>query len=549
MAWPSLADYNSAFAIPARGLIPASLKAATLKLGPLGVPLPISGGLAYIYDLTLPGGKRKAVRCFIEERDERMRSAAESCGLLSSTLETTPSLRPYFAKAEWFESCVAAGGRSVPALVMDWVEGRVLCAWLEASNRDGAALRDLRGELAVLARNLEKHGIVHGDLQARNIFVADKGLPILIDYDELRFIGRSTSPAFEGGHPHFQHPAWSSSSDYAKKDRFPLIALDLGLAALAAEPGLFDRFATGENILFVRDDYIDPDASPAFAALHALAGFSRAAELFAGLCRAGVDILPSLEEFKAEAWDAPSSSTAGFARAGEAPSAELAPARPASFGYVGPYPVFEGRDFAGIQGAVGKRIEVVGRIVSVKDDGITKHGAPYVFVNFADWRGNGFKLTIWEEGLDSLPVAPDHSWEGRWVSATGLVDEPYVSQRWTNTQLSITIQDSSQLRFIDEAEARRRAGKASLGSSLAPPSRTSSSGTSRPSNAELLAGLAASKPAQQSVAIRTGGSVPSQRPAPPRPPSPSPERKSGSAIAKLLVGAVVAFILYVLFNQ
>ena len=516
MAWPSIAEYNSAFANPAQGLLPAPLKVARPRLGPMGGPLPISGGLAYIYEMTLPGGKRKAVRCFIEEREERMKSAAESCAILSSALESTPSLRPYFARAEWVRDCVAAGGRVVPGVVMDWVEGQVLCAWLEASNRDAGKLQALREELAALARTLEKQGLVHGDLQARNIFIAEGGLPVLIDYDELRFIGRSSSPSFEGGHPHFQHPAWNSASDSARKDRFPLIALDLGLAALAARPELFDRFATGENILFVRDDYLDPDSSPAFAALRNLAGFSRAAELFAGLCRAGVDIVPSLEEFKAEAWASASSSSAGFARPGEARYQEPAPARLSPAGYVGPYPVFDGRDYVGILGAVGKRIEVVGRILSVKDDGFTKHGDPYVFVNFADWRGDGFKLTIWSEGLDSFTSAPDRSWEGRWVSATGLVDEPYSSRRWTNTQLSITIQDSSQIRFIDEAEARRRTGKAGPGVARVMPSRpsssSSSSSSSRPSNAELLEGLKVPKPAEQPSGLRTGASVPSQRP-------------------------------------
>jgi hypothetical protein len=126
--------------------------------------------------------------------------------------------------------------------------------------------------------------------------------------------------------------------------------------------------------------------------------------------------------------------------------------------------VFEGRDYTGILNAVGQSVEVVGRIVSVKDDGVTKHGDPYVFINFADWRGNGFELTIWSEGLDSFSLPPGRHWEGRWVSATGLIDEPHVSQRWSNTQLSITIQDSSQLRFTDEAAPQPARTRLSAGS-------------------------------------------------------------------------------------
>ena len=548
MPWPSLAEYNAAFARPERGLLGASLKGATPKLGPLGGPMPVSGGFALIYELALPDGHRLAVRCFSEEDDLRMKGTTEACALLQSTLAATPSLRPHFVRAEWVENCVTTPSRSVPAIVMDWADGKVLSAWLEAHRRDTSGLLALRDELATLAAALEKRGIVHGDLQARNIFIGDKGVPVLIDYDELRFIGRSTAPTFEGGHPHFQHPGWSSSCDSARKDRFPLIVLDLGLSALAADPTFFDRFATGENILFVRDDYLDPDSSPAFAALRELTGFSRAAELFAGLCHADPGIVPNLEEFRKEAWaTSTSTSTCNPAEAELRTQVASARVRPAS--YVGPYPVYEGRDYSGILRAVGKSVEVVGRILSVKDDGLTKHGDPYVFINFADWRGNGFKLTIWSEGLDSFSIPPSRNWEGRWVSATGLIDEPYASSRWKNTQLSITIQDSSQLRFIDEAEARYRLGLSTPSVERAVHARPSSSNVNRPSNAELLAALAASKAAQQRTTQHVSvGRVPGSA-TPSRHSSVPPTRRTGmSTVGKLALAAIVIVIVYFLIK-
>ena len=557
MAWPSLADYNAAFATPERGLPGASLKGATAKFGPMGGPMPISGGLALIYELTLPDGRHLAVRCFQSEDVQRMQGTAEACALLSSTLASTPSLRPYFARAEWVADCVVTAVRSVPAIVMDWLPGRVLSAWLEARHRNTADLMAFRERVAGLAATLEEGGVVHGDLQARNIFVTDGERPVLIDFDELRFAGRSAAPTFEAGHPHFQHPAWGSSCDAARKDRFPLIALDIGLAAMAADHSLFDRFATGENVLFVRDDFLDPDSSPAFAALRTLDGFSRAAELFAGLCRADPGIVPSLAEFRAEAGiPTQASGTASMpARASVAEAttgAQGAAVRVRSFDYVGPYPVFAGQDFRGILGAVGRSVEVVGRILSVKDDGVTKHGDPYVFVNFADWRGNGFKLTIWSEGLGSFSSPPNRSWEGRWVSATGLVDEPYLSRRWDNSQLSITVLDSSQLRFIDEAEARYRLGLVTSGPVPSAAARPASSGPKRPSNAELLATLPASPPASTSPhrATATGGGV-VQRPSLPlpRPPDPPPEHRGISTGAKVFLFAAVAFVLYLLIKS
>jgi len=106
-------------------------------------------------------------------------------------------------------------------------------------------------------------------------------------------------------------------------------------------------------------------------------------------------------------------------------------------------------------------VELVGRVVSVKE-GRTKYGKPYAFVNFSDWRADGIKLIYWSEGLEAVgSSAPDDSWVGRWLSATGLVDEPYENLRFGTTQYSVTILSGSQVRLLDEAEAKRRLDSAS----------------------------------------------------------------------------------------
>jgi hypothetical protein len=105
---------------------------------------------------------------------------------------------------------------------------------------------------------------------------------------------------------------------------------------------------------------------------------------------------------------------------------------------------------------VGQKIELVGHITEIKE-GYTKYGSPYVFVNFNDWRRGGIKLIFWSEGLDAFEErSPDETWEGRWISVTGMVDEPYNNSRYGTLSYSITITDPSQVRLISAAEARRR---------------------------------------------------------------------------------------------
>jgi serine/threonine protein kinase len=460
MMWPGIAEYNAAFADPGRFLLGPSLKGAQPKLGPFGIPLPLSGGFAYIYDVTIPNGARKAVRCFNADFPEQRNRAKAAIKKLAELLGENPGLRPWFVDIVWEDDCIRAAGTLVPALVMDWVDGQTLGQYLEAMHHDGSALSILREKLAALVASLSVHGIVHGDLQTGNIVIDKRGNPKLIDYDGMWFTSGGPPPAAESGHPNFQHPSWVASSDSGRKDSFPSIAIDLGLAALVARPDLFDIHSTGENVLFVRDDFEEPEYSAAFAAIRSIPELRVSADLFAGLCRSPIEILPSLEDFRSEASRPRGSETESAASSAPAWEQTESKTKARVRGpYVGAYQVFDALSYRSISGVVGRKVEIVGRVLEVKR-GITKYGLPYAFVNFSDWRNDCFKLSIWSEGLDTFANEPGSSWDGKWISAVGLVDEPYRGARSYSTQLSITIQDSSQLRFIDDSEARYRLGEA-----------------------------------------------------------------------------------------
>ena len=525
MAWPTIAEYNAAFAAPEGRLLPASLAGARAKPGPYGTPLPLSGGFAYIYEVSLPSGRRKAVRCFSRDEPERRARARTACGKLAAALSRHPEAARFFVKLQWEEEGVRAGGIVAPLIVMDWAEGQVLGQYVEARYRDAGAMRVLREGLADLVASLGRAGIIHGDLQTGNIMVGPSGGIRLIDYDGLSFADDAAAPSLEAGHVHYQHPAWSASSPFERKDRFPSIVIDLSLRALELEPELYRKYSTGENILFSREDYLDPDASPAFRDVGRLPGLGRAAELLAGLCRSPIEILPTLADFQAEAYRE-GAGAAAAARSGTAEEAseDAGPAEAAGVfsastearkkrgPYAGPYRVLAGDDYDSLLDAVGEKVEVVGLIVSVKADGVTKYGKPYAFVNFGDWKSDEFKLTIWSEGLETFDEAPDSSWEGCYVSAIGLIDEPYLNERSYSTQVSITIQDSSQLRFIPSREASWRLGRVAVleDEGDCDEDATAASRHRGGSNAELLGSLGAGHSASHGGSRRTTSTRPGQ---------------------------------------
>lgn len=576
MAWPTLAQYNAAIARAPASLLDPSLSGGKPRLGPFGAPLPVSGGYAYIYELALSGGRRQALRCFREEDRERLTRAKASAGLVGRLRAERPELAPHFLETRWLEEGLETQAGRIPLVAMTWAEEPTLGAALEARHADRAFVERLRAEFAVLACRLESARLVHGDLQVGNILVEASGTPILIDYDDLRQAPAPGSPGGPELHPHFQHPEWGADSPAALKDRFPALVIDLGLAALAQAPGLFARYATGENVLFRAEDLAEPASSPLFAELASLPGLEGAALLMKGLCLGRIADLPGLADFRSVAYAnrptapgyAPSSAPASASSA-KAPTATTATPTDAPAGgharaYQGPYPVYSALDLDGLEEAIGRKVEVVGRVHDVHQD-LTKYGKPYTFINFDDWRSDCFKITLWSEALELYSAPPDYSWVGDYVSITGLVDEPYLT-RYDTSQLSITLRDPSQLRLIDQAEADYRlgkgpapkdAGKKSPGKpaktpfGVTPTAATSSTVASH--NEKLLAelgvgpakALSPARPPSAGSGSSTGsslGAAPSSSPSPNAPSSP-PEKPNTAGCLAMVVAAILVFLI------
>src|SRR5947199_2935683 len=144
---------------------------------------------------------------------------------------------------------------------MHWVEGFTLNEFVN-KNADQPAYLDMLCQIWVrLARRLREAKMAHADLQHGNVLLVPgstaNSLGVrLIDYDGMCVPALAQKKSGEVGHPNFQHPQRLREGSYnAEVDRFPLLVVATALSALAvAGRGLWDRYDTGDNLLFQEPD-------------------------------------------------------------------------------------------------------------------------------------------------------------------------------------------------------------------------------------------------------------------------------------------------------
>jgi len=285
----------------------------------------------------------------------------------------------------------------------------------------------------------------------------------------------------EIGHKHFQHPGRTTKQFGPKMDRFSFIVLDVSLQAMQADASLHKKFREGgQAIIFKANDFADPASSEVFQILSKMPALRQSAERLAAVCGASVSSVPTLADFVAGKNIPTSVAPAIGAKA----KATAAPS------YIGAFPVIDAKSFHAVSGSVGDKIELVGKIVSIKE-GIGKRGRgtgkPYVFINFGPWNGDSSKITIWSEGLSKMSARPTQSWVGKWISVTGLVEPVYEGKHYGKPyrNVGITVTSDNEIIHITEAQAKYRLGGKSANAGGAP---------AKTRNADVLEALQGGRP-------------------------------------------------------
>lgn len=470
MSYPQITDYQDAVQDP-RTFYDPSLKTGKVATTPLGLPLALSGGFALTYSFQV-GQKRLAVRCFHKE----VPNAQVRYAQVSSKLSALGS--KYFVHFDFQAQGIRIGKQAYPIVKMDWVEGDTLGVYLERNHSNAINLNALRHSFATLAEYLEGNSIAHGDIQNENIIVEHSALR-LIDYDGMFVPGLPEGQGTEVGHKHFQHPHRTTKLFGPNMDRFSFIVIDVSLQALQIDPSLHKRFREGGNaIIFNANDFAAPASSEVFRILKVMPALRDSATNLAAVCEGPISAIPTLADFR-NGKNIPAVKSSP--PVGALPKATTRPV------YISAFDVIDAKGFNAVLRRVGDKVELVGRIVSVKE-GVGKRGRgrglPYVFINFGLWNQESVKITIWSEGLGNLSTRPTQAWAGKWVSVTGLIDPPYEGKHYGKAyrNVGIAVDSDSQIVPISEADAKFRLGRG--GAATARKDRAPHA--TKPNNADVL---------------------------------------------------------------
>jgi hypothetical protein len=142
MPWPLSQDYNEAVQTPLQSFSDAELKQAEARCNAIGIPMPYSGNFADVYQMTGPGGKKWALKCFTRHvAGLRERYAAISAYLKQANL-------PFTVDFAYLEQGVRVKGQWYPALKMDWIEGFTLNEFIK-EHADNPPVLDLLAQIWV----------------------------------------------------------------------------------------------------------------------------------------------------------------------------------------------------------------------------------------------------------------------------------------------------------------------------------------------------------------------------------------------------------------
>ena len=234
-----------------------------------GEPYRSSGAFAVVFKMKdEQTGKCYALKCFTEEQEGR----AEAYHQIAEELEFVDS--PYITSVKYLEKELFVDSNcedeEFPVLLMDWIEGETMEAYIAANYTDTHAMSMLCYRFCKMAAWLRSQSFAHGDIKPDNIMVRPDGTLTLVDYDGM-FV-----PAMKGqksptvGTKDFSHPLRTIDDFDETIDDFALASIALSLKAISLNPSLLQTYGASDRLLFSAADYIDLSKSNTFTALQGL---------------------------------------------------------------------------------------------------------------------------------------------------------------------------------------------------------------------------------------------------------------------------------------
>ena len=226
-----------------------------------GDPVMSSGNFAVVFKMKNEhDGKFYAVKCFIKDqegRDDSYRKIAEELEIISSSY----ILPLRYLENELFVDSSQCDCEEFPVVVMEWVEGETLDAYLKRNLNDKYELEMLSYRFNRMAAWLLAQPFAHGDLKPDNILIRKDGSLVLVDYDGMFVPSMKGEKAREIGSPDYRHPFRTNSDFNEHLDDFSIAVIALSLKAIPLNPKLKSQTTSEDTLLLSEKDFRSPSDS------------------------------------------------------------------------------------------------------------------------------------------------------------------------------------------------------------------------------------------------------------------------------------------------
>ena len=234
-----------------------------------GEPYRSSGAFAVVFKMQDKStGKYYALKCFTEEQDGR----ADAYRQIADELDMVDS--PYITSVKYMEKELFVDSQceedEFPVLLMDWVEGETMEAYIAANYRNQSAMSLLCYRFGKMAAWLRTQSFAHGDVKPDNIIIRPDGSLTLVDYDGMFVPSMKGSQSPTIGTRDFSHPLRTVDDFDETIDDFSLASIALSLKAISMKPTLLDIYGASDRLLFSENDYRNPSNSKVISALQEL---------------------------------------------------------------------------------------------------------------------------------------------------------------------------------------------------------------------------------------------------------------------------------------
>ena len=234
-----------------------------------GEPYRSSGAFAVVFKMKdEQTGKCYALKCFTEEQEGR----AEAYRQIADELNMVDS--PYITSVKYMEKELFVDSQceedEFPVLLMDWVDGETMEAYIAANYHNQSAMSMLCYRFGKMAAWLRSQSFAHGDVKPDNIIISPDGSLTLVDYDGMFVPSMKGSQSPTIGTRDFSHPLRTVDDFDETIDDFSLASIALSLKAISMNSKLLDAYGASDRLLFSENDYRNPASSKVISALQEL---------------------------------------------------------------------------------------------------------------------------------------------------------------------------------------------------------------------------------------------------------------------------------------